>query len=153
MPSLRERPEDLPAIVDQLLAEHGSTNVSLTPEAWSRMRSYSWPGNIRELKNVLYRALLLRRGNLVAETDIRFDSDARMSSGTFRAAAPIEPPPESKTLEDVEREHITRALTAEHGRVKDAARRLGIPRSTLYQKLKNYGISLPPRARGSDPPT
>ena len=56
-----------------------------------------------------------------------------------------------RTLEEVEREHIVRSLEAENGRVKDAARRLGVPRSTLYQKIKNFGITIPARTRQPGP--
>jgi transcriptional regulator of acetoin/glycerol metabolism len=97
-----------------------------------KLSAYPWPGNIRELENVLHRALLLRRSDLVSADAVRFDTEGR---------------PSATTLEQMEREYIARALTAEMGRVADAARRLGIPRSTLYQKIKNYGIQLPARTR------
>ena len=72
--------------------------------------------------------------------------DARKSGQRSR----LEPPTsDARTLEEVEREHIVRSLEAEKGRVRDTARRLGIPRSTLYQKIKNYGIALPTRARAT----
>jgi DNA-binding NtrC family response regulator len=151
LPSLRERLEDLPEIVEQLLTEQGAPHVPLARDAWDKIKSYAWPGNLRELKNVLHRALILRDGEAIAGSDVRFDNGGR-SSGGFQAATPADGPLSTRTLEAVEREHITNALVAENGRVKDAARRLGIPRSTLYQKIKNYGISLPARPRGSQPP-
>jgi DNA-binding NtrC family response regulator len=134
VPSLREHAEDIPVLV-----EHLAPGVELTPSAWSKLSSHPWPGNIRELKNVLERALLLRQKTVVTPSDIRFDSETR-SSNHLRVAEP--PPESSRTLEQVEREHIVQALAAENGRVKDAASRLGIPRSTLYQKIKSFGIAL-----------
>ncbi|MBX3252305.1 MAG: sigma-54-dependent Fis family transcriptional regulator [Myxococcales bacterium] len=148
VPSLRERTEDIPGLVAQLLAQEGLPDVSPTREAWEKLASYSWPGNIRELKNVIHRALILRTGTVIAADDVRFDSESRSSL----LAAPAEST-SSRTLEEVEREHIARALAAENGRVRDAARRLAIPRSTLYQKIKNYGIPLSSRPRSlTDPP-
>jgi DNA-binding NtrC family response regulator len=160
MPSLRERTSDLPPMLNEMLAQEGG-GATLTAAAWDKIASYSWPGNIRELKNVIQRALLLRRGEEISADDIRFDSDVR-PSGTLRAMPrlatepTLTPTPEKmatpitaradvkpSTLGEMEQIHIRRALAAENGRVKDAALRLGIPRSTLYQKIKNYGIQLP----------
>ncbi len=167
-PSLRERMEDLPLLVDQILRQERAPDVTLSSGAWDKINGYTWPGNIRELKNVLHRALILRQGNVVAADDVRFDGDARPSATTAAAplsapslssltvatpsaGIPVETPSSSRTLEEVERDHIARALIAENGRVKDAARRLGIPRSTLYQKIKNYKLPLPARSKGSTP--
>jgi DNA-binding NtrC family response regulator len=164
MPSLRERAADIPLLVQQILTLERAPEVGLTREAWQKVTTYSWPGNIRELKNVLHRALILRRNEEIAASDIRFDGESRASSTMLAVApaiassptpiakAPESTPGSSRTLEQIEREHIVRALEAENGRVKDAARRLGIPRSTLYQKIKNHGIPLP-RTRGSNPPS
>ncbi|MBX3207301.1 MAG: sigma-54-dependent Fis family transcriptional regulator [Labilithrix sp.] len=152
VPSLRERTADLVPLVEHVLAQEGAPNMSLTREAWDKIEAHPWPGNIRELKNVLRRALILRRGEVITADNVRFDGDARTSSSALEAAPASEPVP-SGTLEEVEREHIARVLAAENGRVKDAARRLGIPRSTLYQKIKNYRIPLPARARTSAPPS
>ncbi|MBX3216348.1 MAG: sigma-54-dependent Fis family transcriptional regulator [Labilithrix sp.] len=149
VPALRERADDIPGLVLELLGQEGAPEVDLTREAWEKLGSYSWPGNIRELRNVLHRALILRAGDVVTADDIRFDSESR--GATLAEAAPESASP--RTLEEVEREHIARALAAENGRVRDAARRLAIPRSTLYQKIKNYGIPLGSRPRSlTDPP-
>jgi DNA-binding NtrC family response regulator len=160
VPALRQRVGDLPILVQHLLAEERCPQVTLSREAWAKLEGSSWPGNIRELKNVLHRALILRHGDVIGPDAIRFDSDARASSAML-AAAPSSVPsvralgeavgPERRTLDEVEREHIERALAAENGRVRDAAIRLGIPRSTLYQKIKNYGIRLTTRARPATP--
>jgi len=148
VPSLRERAADLPQLVKELLAQEGTSDVELTRGAWDRLSAYAWPGNIRELKNVVHRALILRSGAVITAEDVHFDSESRN-------AIPVAIPAErtsSQTLEEVEREHIVRALAAESGRVREAARRLGIPRSTLYQKIKNFGIPLNTRLRGLSEP-
>jgi DNA-binding NtrC family response regulator len=141
MPSLRERRADIPALVAQILQFERAPEVGLTEEAWQKITGYSWPGNIRELKNVLHRALMLRQDDTISANDVRFDGDVRPAD-----------PSSSQTLEQIEREHIVRTLDAENGRVKDAARRLGVPRSTLYQKMKHHGIPLAARTRGTTPP-
>ncbi len=147
VPSLRERREDIPSLIQHLLAQAGAPDVTLTREAWDKLTSYGWPGNIRELKNVVHRALLLREGDVVSENDVRFDTEPRPSTRQLTTQATSPDEASLRTLEEVEREHIARALASEQGRVAEAARKLGIPRSTLYQKLKTYGIALPTRTR------
>jgi len=142
VPPLRERAADVVPLAMHILAQLGAV-ADLATDAQEKLLTYHWPGNIRQLKNVLERALLLRRGAVIVADDIRFDS----GSGHFAAppssspSIPTSAPP--STLEQVEREHIRLALAAENGRVEAAARRLGIPRSTLYHKLKTYGITAP----------
>ena len=152
VPSLRERPEDIPSLVDHILTQEGAPHVTLTREAWDKLTSYGWPGNIRELRNVVHRALLHREGDVVSASDVRFDTEPRASTRMVAAHVSAPDSASMRTLEEVEREHIARALASEQGRVTDAARKLGIPRSTLYQKLKTYGIALPARTRGPWPP-
>jgi DNA-binding NtrC family response regulator len=167
IPSLRERREDVLPLAARILADLGGAEVDIGPSAAAMLLDYQWPGNLRELKNVLERALLQRSGPVLHASDILFDqrsSDARLpaamplsvptpmnggyngpaSSGHMRAAAPVEG---TRTLSQVEREVIYEALIAENGRVEAAARRLGIPRSTLYQRIKEYGIH-PSQFRG-----
>ena len=152
VPSLRERPEDIPSLVQHILGQEGAPDVTLTREAWDKLATYAWPGNIRELRNVVHRALLLREGDVVTESSVRFDAEPRSSSRMLAAHVMPPEPVSMRTLEEVEREHIMRALASEQGRVTEAARKLGVPRSTLYQKLKQYGIALPARARASGAP-
>ena len=101
-------------------------------EALERLRAYAWPGNIRELRNVLERAVLLCEGHVLDRGDLRFEERA--------------PAPEADgdvTLVEMERRHIERALREEHGKVEAAARRLGIPRSSLYEKIRRLGLTVP----------
>jgi len=151
VPSLRERPEDLPVLVQTLIAGTGRSEVTLSPAAWEKMHASSWPGNIRELKNVIHRALLLRSSDTIEEGDIRFDGSSSSLSRLEVAVAADGGAP--RTLDEAERQLIMDALAAEGGRVADAARRLGIPRSTLYQKIKNHGLPLTGRARRGAPPS
>ncbi|MCG6921608.1 MAG: sigma-54-dependent Fis family transcriptional regulator, partial [Acidobacteria bacterium] len=114
----------------------GRRGVRLSPEAEGRLGQYGWPGNVRELRNVLERALLLSGRDVIEVDDLRFEGpEAEPAEGAA--------PGSSLTLEELERQHIARVLEGLGGRVAEASQRLGIPRSTLYQKIKKYGLSLP----------
>ncbi len=146
LPALRERREDIIGLTHQFLAGLGAPDVIVGADAERILLEYDWPGNLRELKNVLERALLVRTGDVLRADDLRFDRSP--SHGAFKTAATGEQPAiPSRTLSEVEREHILGALVAEKGRVEAAARRLGMPRSTLYQRIKVYGIH-PSQIRG-----
>ena len=94
--------------------------------AVKKLAGYHWPGNIRELRNVLERSVLLTEGKELTADDFQFE--ARTSSAV--------PAYDSKaTLDEIERVHVQIAMD-EEGSVEKAAKRLGIPKSTLYQKLK-----------------
>jgi DNA-binding NtrC family response regulator len=134
VPPLRERGPDIPVLADRLLAgfaaDLGRPDVRLSSDAVAALQSYPWPGNIRELRNVLERALLLCDGSVLERRDLRFE----MASTTAPSGWDT-----SLTLREVERLHIERVLQEEDGKVDAAARRLGLPRSTLYQKIKEFG--------------
>jgi DNA-binding NtrC family response regulator len=134
IPPLRERIEDLPILANQVLArlaaEIGTGDYGLSSDAVHTLQQYSWPGNDRELEIVLERAALLAGTAVLAESDLQLQGQHR--------------PPESvsqRTLEQVEREYIEQVLRREGGRVQSAADKLGVPRSSLYHKLKQYQIS------------
>ena len=137
VPPLRERLEDLPLIaqrlLDDLTGDLGRGPFTLSPEALGALRTYSWPGNVRELRNVLERAVLLSEDRVLGRRDLRFEPGAAEDTVSELGL----------TLEELERRHIERVLQAEQGRVEAAARRLGIPRSSLYQKIKRMGLAAP----------
>ncbi|HYL94419.1 MAG TPA: sigma-54 dependent transcriptional regulator [Terriglobales bacterium] len=136
LPSLWRRPEDIPALCECILArvtqKAGLPRASLSPAALKLLQEYSWPGNVRELRNVLERALVLGFGPILRPEHLTFERDMSLLS----------PDPGSLTLTDLEKLHIRRVLQEEHGRVQRAARRLGIGRSSLYKKIKDYQIAL-----------
>ncbi len=138
IPPLRERVEDIPIIACRLLAmlaaELGRTGISLSPDADARLTAHPWPGNVRELRNVLERAVLRCDGPMIAARHILLD-------GPLADGAP--PPEADLTLEEAEHRHIARALAAEGGHVERAARRLGVPRSSLYERIKRLGLTPP----------
>jgi len=139
VPPLRERREDVPLMADlfiqQLKNDLGRSQLALSEDAVAALTSYSWPGNIRELRNVLERAALLSEEGTIRSDDLALSS----ATGLLPQSAA---PQLELTLEQVERQHIVRILTHENGSIDKAAVRLGIPRSTLYARLKQHGITL-----------
>jgi DNA-binding NtrC family response regulator len=135
VPSLAQRVEDIPLLAARLLhrlaPELGRPRAHLSPEAETALMAYRWPGNIRELRNVLERAILLGPTDRIEPRDLRFDAALAAIPGARET---------NLTLLEVERCHIEQVLCEENGHVERAARRLGIPRSSLYNKLKRLGI-------------
>jgi DNA-binding NtrC family response regulator len=135
-PPLRERVEDIPELARRLLtncaADLGRNDLELSPDAERALQAYTWPGNIRELRNVLERAALLSEYNVLRAADLRFDDTAKRETPAYDSQL---------TLLELERRHIELALAEEGGQVERAAKRLGIPRSSLYQKIKKFQIT------------
>ncbi len=147
VPALRERAEDIPVLARQLLAglatDLGRRGLRLTPEAERALSTYSWPGNVRELRNVLERAALLCGRDALEASDLRFESHPSPGPPGSGPSTPSDGSSPELTLEELEKRHIERVVRELGGRVTEAAQRLGIPRSTLYQKIKRFGIALP----------
>jgi DNA-binding NtrC family response regulator len=143
VPPLRERPEDIPLIARHLLEgfarDLGRRGLQLTPDAERALCAQSWPGNVRELRNVLERAVLLCGRDVLEPADLRFEGPGAAPPASAEAPASEM----HLTLEELEKVHIERVLRDMGGRVAEASQRLGIPRSTLYQKIKRFSISLP----------
>lgn len=130
VPPLRERPEDIPLLSEFFLQELSkSTGIrkELSPDALAALMRYRWPGNVRELRNVLERALLLSQGPRVTARDLLLPSGK-----TSEQEAPL-------SLREVQCQHIRRVLAYTRGNRTQAARLLGIARSTLNEKLKDCG--------------
>jgi formate hydrogenlyase transcriptional activator len=141
LPPLRERREDIPMLArhfTQRFARRMGRRIDTIPSAvLEALVGYSWPGNIRELQNVLERAVILSPGPAL-----------HIPTGELKAtAAPVELSASAAvTLADAEREHIVRTLRATHWVLRGpngAAARLGMKRSTLQWKMKKLGIARP----------
>ena len=147
VPPLRARREDIPLLVWYFLAQFHQTlqkSIDTIPAAaMDRLTAYDWPGNIRELRNVVERAVIISKGTTLLLDDA---FDARRSSP--RSPVPSAAPPSGRTLEEVERAHIVEVLEscgwAIRGRGQ-AAERLGLHPSTLYSRMKKLGIGRPSR--------
>jgi formate hydrogenlyase transcriptional activator len=134
MPALRDRREDVPALVWYFVRKHcqqlGTCIETIPSEVMQRLANYDWPGNIRELQNFIERAVILSTG-AVLEAPVW-----ELTSHEETAAEPV-------TLRDAEKFHIMRILRQVDGVVSAAAVRLGVPRSTLFYKMRRLGISHP----------
>lgn len=135
-PALRERVEDIPTmaqyLLDKVSADLGRGELHLDENSIQALKAYSWPGNIRELRNVIERAVLLSDQKTITINDLHFDGHTQVGSPFLDSRL---------TLLELEKQHIERVLMEERGRVEKAAKRLGIPRSSLYQKIKKHQIS------------
>ncbi len=179
VPPLRDRRDDIPALVSHFirqiqLKEHRGRVRGITPQALAMLVAYDWPGNIRQLENAVFRAVVLAEGDMLTVDDfpqIRVEVDGvdlEQHAAGFAAPAAAEPIPSEvpqaaepgdralsgrfglvralddsgnvRTLADVELEMIVLAIEHYKGQMSEVARRLGIGRSTLYRKLKEYGI-------------
>jgi DNA-binding NtrC family response regulator len=134
VPPLRERSEDIPIfaqlLLDRLTADCGREPMHLSHSALMKLQRHTWPGNIRELRNVLERALMGAKSSMIDALDLDF---ATSLEGQNPGG------PSNLTLKELERHYIIQVLNEEGGHVDRAAKRLDIPRSTLYQKLKAFG--------------
>jgi len=137
LPPLRQRREDIPLLVEHFIrkasADLGRAPRAVTPEAMKRLAAYSWPGNIRELRNVLERLLIMTEGETLDLADIE---------EVLPSESDEEPVSEIKAARDkAEREAISATLKQCGWNVTEAARRLGMDRGYLHRKIKRYGLS------------
>lgn len=135
LPPLRERAKDIPLLAEHFLqriaGEIGRPVAALSPSAVRRLQDHSWPGNIRELRNVLERATLLTEKSVLEPDDLGFD---------FEVRPPLWEEFSGLTLEEAEHRLIESALRDERGNVGRAAQKLGISRSSLYQRIQKHRI-------------
>jgi DNA-binding NtrC family response regulator len=135
LPPLRERRADIVPLAEHLLARlaavHGREGAHLTPAAKRALERYPWPGNIRELKNTLERALIFAKKSALAPEDL--PENIRHAAGAAAGAG-------LASLDDVERAHIAAVLEATHYKIARAAAILGISRKTLLEKRKKYKL-------------
>jgi DNA-binding NtrC family response regulator len=135
LPSLRERRDDIPLLVDHFLGKCcGDRLKSCSREAMELLAKYDWPGNVRELENVIERAVILDEGGVIGPDDLPLKI---RTGGLRRGSLVIDSP--TLTLEELEREYILKVLNHTGWHKKRASEILGINASTLYRKLQSYG--------------
>ena len=131
LPPLRERKEDIPLLCRHFLEDcrlrMGKVIKGISPEAMQRLMDHDWPGNVRELRSIMERAFILTQDNIIKPTELSFS---------------IQNSPEQaiSTLAEHEKQIILKTLEDSSWNKNEAARRLGISRATLYNKIKRYGI-------------
>jgi DNA-binding NtrC family response regulator len=133
LPALRDRVDDIPALVqfflEELTARYRKKGVEVTSDALQALRRYSWPGNIRELRHVMERAVLLARSSAIQPTDLGLQAAATRANVL-----------EDMDLESMEAHLIKKALDRHDGNAVSAAKALGLSRSAFYRRLQKYQI-------------
>lgn len=137
IPPLRERREDIPLLahsfVERIAHELGKEVGDLSEGALKILIDYNWPGNVRELENAVERAIVTCRSRMLTEDDFAFLNHTHGEKKKWSV-------PENVSMEEMERQLITATLQRTKGNIKESAEVLGIDRSTLYEKIKKYGI-------------
>ncbi len=163
-PSLRERREDIPALIDHFIArfnaEEGKRIAGCAPETLNLLQAYDWPGNVRQLENAVFRAIVLADAPFLQPHDFpaisgvaapmpdNAPSAAAAASAAHGDIAALPDQPirildergHLRTLEEIERDLIQHAIEVYAGHMSEIARRLGIGRSTLYRKVREQGL-------------
>ncbi len=153
IPPLREHKEDIPYLADHFItrfaASSGKNIRGISPQAMKVLSDFHWPGNIRELENILERAVVMAAGEEIGSGDIHLDIAARPEGGSLSSSAsgsvqPILPP--GSTLEQFEDEIIKEALRRAGGNKSQAARLLGLSRNALRYRLSKIGVADDPES-------
>ncbi|RZJ43280.1 MAG: sigma-54-dependent Fis family transcriptional regulator [Brevundimonas sp.] len=163
-PALRDRREDIPALIDHFIgrfnAEEGKRVAGCSSETLALLTAHDWPGNVRQLENAVYRAIVLADAPFLQPYDFPAISGVFAPEPEVAASAPaapcvatvdLPPAPEApirilddrghlRTLEEIERDLIQHAIEVYAGHMSEIARRLGIGRSTLYRKVREQGL-------------
>lgn len=141
VPPLRQRPEDILPLarhfLETLQPKLGRRYRGFSREAENRLLAYRWPGNVRELRNVVERAMILERSQEIQSSALILDQ-----AGASGASAPVSDTAAIVTLEQLERDMVTRALKATGSNQTRAAELLGISRDQLRYRLKKFGLDL-----------
>jgi len=136
LPPLRERKDDIPLLAKHFLEMYSNGNGKqiggFSEEVMQILLDYDWPGNVRELQNVVEHALILAKGEVITQIDLPHNLKE-----TFPRTHQ-----DTSSLKDTEKDLILKVLRETEGNKYQAARRLGITRSTLYGKLRRHGIVL-----------
>ena len=144
IPPLRERPEDIPMLVDHFLRAYALKARrkidGITDSALAHLLLQPWPGNVRELQNVVERAVILSSGDVIDLSDVADTPDGLEPPSTPPTLAPSPYPFDGMNLDEVERRHIEHVLNSVAGQKTRASEVLGINRTTLWKKLRQYEV-------------
>jgi DNA-binding NtrC family response regulator len=144
---LRQRKEDIPSLVKHFVARFNVKAKDLSPAAYQRLAQYHWPGNVRELQNVLHRSLVLSNHGFVEESEIAyiFEHPSTTTAPSGNSHHPLhlsllEDNGALKTMEQVEAAAMNAVLQHHNQNITQAAKALGIAKSTFYKKMHKYGM-------------
>lgn len=141
LPPLRERMEDLPALVGHFLSrfsvKHRRPLLEAGPDVLAHLRRYRWPGNIRQLENILERAVILQRSGPLSPADLPLPAEDPLVTGPSELHLDV---PLDEAIERIELETIIRVLRTVNWNFSRGAERMGITRQNLHYKIKKYGI-------------
>jgi DNA-binding NtrC family response regulator len=135
LPALNERREDIPLLVDYFLTmfskKYQKTITGVSAPALRKLEKYQWPGNIRELRHTLERAIILADSSMLQPTDFMFPESEKEVEGVVF---------DNYNLEEVEKAVIRKALKKNEGNISHAAKELGLTRTSLYRRMEKYGL-------------
>jgi len=135
LPPLRERKDDIPLLAERFLIKYNIKSKKklegISPQAMALLVRYDWPGNVRELENVIERAVVITKHPIIQSEDLPANIQ------NFQESKGVKP----KTIKEVEREHILHTLKENRWNISQTSKVLGIDRSTLYKKIRQYGLS------------
>jgi DNA-binding NtrC family response regulator len=143
IPPLRRRRGDIPLLAEHFLAKHAAAagaGKQLSREAMDLLVSYDYPGNVRQLENIVQRSLVLARGELITTADLPAAVTGRAAEADGRWASPGEDAPLPLRVAALERAAIEKALALEDGHQTRAASRLGISERALRYKMRKLGL-------------
>ncbi len=143
LPPLRERREDIPPLAEHFLRRacerhNARGDMKISPEVYARLSAYSFPGNVRELENLIERVVVLAQGDVIRLEDL---PDNIRHPPAHAANVLLNLPPEGFSIDEVEREIIRRALEMHDGNQTRAARYLDVTRSALIYRMQKYGLA------------
>lgn len=133
LPPLRDRSEDIPLLVDFFIKryrlKYQKNNLKLSSEALKKLKAYQWPGNIRELKHLIERAVIMCESSILNANDfpLRIETTSRHAFSSLN-------------IEEIEKHAIQKAIQKNQGVLSNAAKELGMGRTTLYRKMNKYGL-------------
>ncbi len=147
LPPLRDRLDDIPLLAEHFLKKHRSLTANplkgFSPSCIHDMMNHSWRGNIRELENLIKRAIITTEGEVITRLDIRGSApDGRPGvESPLTTSIPYKAYVE-QVLRDAEKKYLMRMLEESHGNMNEVARKMDVDRKTIYRKISEFGIDV-----------
>ena len=146
LPPLRERPDDIPSLAQHFIKKFGkeySNGIDrIIPDAMNALKSYRWPGNIRELENVIERAFVIEQSTSITLSSLPKEIVAFQQANRNRSGNSVNSLDYDSFKENAEKEFIVNALKANHGKINKTVAEANIPKNTLLRKIKKYQINV-----------